>query len=327
MKLFLKFLSTKKWSIICFFAFVTIFSAALLLYRVPIGAVVYPTAVCAVCGAGVLIAGFLRQREKHLLLDGIAECAAAEIEALPEAISIDDRDYQKIILSLKRQTAEITAENNRKLKDTVEYFTLWAHQIKTPIASMRLTLEGEDSPLSRRLTSDLFRIEQYAEMVMTYLRLDFDTTDYLLREYDADELVKKSVRSFSGEFINKRLSLDYSPLNISVITDEKWFCFVLEQLLSNAVKYTVKGGIRIYLKDGLLCVEDSGMGIAAEDIPRIFEKGYTGTTGRSDRHSSGIGLYLCRRICKNLNISLSVHSKVGKGSVFELGLSDIIKEA
>lgn len=105
---------------------------------------------------------------------------------------------------------------------------------------------------------------------------------------------------------------------MQVVTDEKWLCFVLEQLLSNAVKYTKKGGVKIYAKDDSLFVEDSGIGIAPEDLPRIFERGYTGVTGRSERHSSGIGLFLCGKICKNLGIDISAVSEVSKGTVFKL---------
>lgn len=325
MKLFFRYLKSKRWPIASFFAFIGIFIAALLLYHTPIKAVVYPSCVCAVCGGAFLAAGFIKQRQRHAFLEKAAGMAAAEIDSLPAASDIDDEDYQKIIFSLKQQTAEMLCDNKRKLRDTVEYYTLWAHQIKTPIASMKLALEGEDTPLSRRLNSDLFRIEQYAEMVMTYLRLDFENTDYVLKEHDADSLIKKAVKSFFGEFINKRLSLDYRPVKTSIVTDEKWFCFVLEQLVSNAIKYTEEGGVKIYMKDGSLCIEDSGIGIAKADLPRIFERGYTGITGRNDRRSSGIGLYLCRRICKNLNIGIKASSKVGKGSVFELDLKETIK--
>ena len=252
--------------------------------------------------------------------------AAAEIDSLPAASDIDDEDYQKIIFSLKQQMAEMLCDNKRKLRDTVEYYTLWAHQIKTPIASMKLALEGEDTPLSRRLNSDLFRIEQYAEMVMTYLRLDFENTDYVLKEHDADSLIKKSVKSFFGEFINKRLSLDYSPVKTSIVTDEKWFCFVLEQLISNAVKYTSKGGVTICGDAKTLSIEDTGIGIMPEDLPRIFEKGYTGYNGRIDDRSSGIGLYMAKRAADALSIRIGVESRLGRGTRFTLYFPDCERE-
>ena len=326
MKLFFRYLKSKIWSLEAFFVFVGIFIAALLLYHIPVKAVIYPAFVCTLCGLGLLAAGFAKQWQRHAFLEKVAGMAAAEIDSLPAPSDIDDEDYQKIIFSLKQQTAEMLCDNKRKLRDTVEYYTLWAHQIKTPIASMKLALEGEDTPLSRRLNSDLFRIEQYAEMVMTYLRLDFENTDYVLKEHDVDSLIKKSVKSFFGEFINKRLSLDYSPVKTSIVTDEKWFCFVLEQLISNAVKYTNKGGVTICGDAKTLSIEDTGIGIMPEDLPRIFEKGYTGYNGRIDDRSSGIGLYMAKRAADALSIRIGVESRLGRGTRFTLYFPDCERE-
>ena len=129
----------------------------------------------------------------------------------------------------------------------IDYYTVWAHQIKTPIAAMRLTLQNEDTPLTRKLTNDLYRIEQYVEMVLTFLRLNSDSTDYVFKEYDLDNIMKSAVKKFSSEFIGRKLRLIYDPLNTSVITDEKWLSFVIEQVLSNALKYTPSGSITISL--------------------------------------------------------------------------------
>lgn len=204
----------------------------------------------------------------------------------------------------------------------VEYYTVWAHQIKTPIASMRLQLQSEDSDLSRRLAGDLNRIEAYVEMVLTFLRLDSTSTDYVIREIDLDSVIKPAIRKFAGDFISKKLSMDFKPTESKVLSDEKWLSFVIEQVLSNAVKYTKKGGIRIYMDTpGILCIEDTGIGISAEDLPRIFENGYTGFNGREDKRASGIGLYLCKRICDNLGHKIYAESEVGTGTKMILDLS------
>lgn len=167
---------------------------------------------------------------------------------------------------------------------------------------MRLTLQNEDSPLARRISDDLFRIEQYVEMVLCYLRLDSDATDYVIQKYDLDKILTQAFRRFSGQFISKKLSLDYEPPEFTALTDEKWLLFVIEQVLSNSVKYTPPGGvISVSVQQGILCIKDNGIGIAPEDLPRIFERGYTGFNGRTDKKASGLGLYLCRRICRNLN--------------------------
>ena len=207
--------------------------------------------------------------------------------------------------------------------DMLEYYTLWAHQIKTPIAAMRLRLQSEDSDSSRRLLADLGRIEQYVEMVLTYLRLEGEGTDYVFREAKLDDIVRPALRRFAGEFIARRLTLDYTPTDVRVFTDEKWLSFVIEQVLSNALKYTPQGGVSVYVEEPkTLCIRDTGIGIAPEDLPRVFERGYTGLQGRADKRASGIGLYLCRRICRNLGHTITAESRPGEGTTVRIKLEE-----
>lgn len=187
---------------------------------------------------------------------------------------------------------------------------------------MRLHLQNEDTALSRNLASDLYRIEQYADMVLTFLRLNSESTDYVFREHDLDTIVRSAVKKFSSEFIYRKLSLDYKPLNTTVITDEKWLSFVIEQVLSNALKYTPSGSITITLEnEKTLRIRDTGIGIAPEDLPRIFENGYTGYNGRTDKKASGIGLYLCRRVCSDLGHTITASSVVDSGTVIDIDLA------
>lgn len=174
---------------------------------------------------------------------------------------------------------------------------------------------------ARRLSSDLRRVEQYVEMVMVYLRLDSESTDFVIRTYDLDGIIRAAVRPFAGEFIGRRLQLHYEPLDYRAVTDEKWLGFVIGQVLSNALKYTSRGGITISMPEhGILSIRDTGMGIAPEDLPRIFERGYTGCNGRTDRRSSGIGLYLCRRVCDALGHTITARSAPGEGTEIRIGL-------
>ena len=159
-------------------------------------------------------------------------------------------------------------------------------------------------------------------MVLCYLRLDSDSTDYLFVRCDLDSVVRQAVRRFSSQFIHRKIRLEYEPLGCRVLTDEKWLLFVLEQVLSNALKYTPSGGtVSIFLEEPkTLCIRDTGIGIAAEDLPRIFEKGFTGCNGRTDKKASGIGLYLCRRICQNLNHTITAESQAEQGTTIRIGM-------
>lgn len=209
------------------------------------------------------------------------------------------------------------------MQDMLDYYTLWAHQIKTPIAAMRLILQSDDAPNSAELEQELFRVEQYVEMVLNYLRLGSDSTDYVICRVELDRLLRQSVKKYAKQFIRRRIRLDYKETGLTVLTDEKWLSFAIEQLLANALKYTREGGgIRIYAEGEALCIEDTGIGIAAEDLPRVFEKGYTGCNGRTDKKSTGIGLYLCRKILDKLGHGITIESKIGAGTKVKVYLGD-----
>ena len=158
-------------------------------------------------------------------------------------------------------------------------------------------------------------------MVLVYLRLDSESKDHVFRKCDLDQIVRGEVKKFAGQFIRRKIGLRYEPLGCEVLTDEKWLAFVVEQVISNALKYTEEGEIAITLEESkTLCIRDTGIGIAPEDLPRIFEKGYTGYNGRADKKASGIGLYLCRRICTQLGHRIWAESAPGVGTVIKIDL-------
>ena len=318
MKLFLRYLRSRLGVLLLFAAFALILTVSFLLYHLPVEAVLYPAALCLVLGALALLIGFLRVRRRHQVLTGLRELESE----LPEVREIEAADYREIarLLQQMNQEARTRAETDRSAM--VDYYTLWVHQIKTPIASMRLRLQEEDSDLARSLLADLGRIERYVTMVLTYLRLEEGASDYVFRETDLDLLLRPIFRQFAGEFISRRLKLDYTPIRARVLTDEKWLSFVVEQLLSNALKYTPEGTVSVFLEaPATLCIRDTGIGISPEDLPRVFDRNYTGLAGRMDQRASGIGLNLCKRVCDNLGHGLSLQSEPGRGTTVRIDLS------
>ena len=299
-----------------------LFSFTLLLMNVPAKALLYPVLLCLFLGLLVLVTDCAIAKSRKNERANLDKITLSVIDSMPEAHSEEVRDYQNAIRRLGNEYRNYVSESERKYENMMDYYTVWAHQIKTPIFSMKLAFQGEDSTLSRRLSADLFRIERYVDMVLVYLRLDSEYTDYVFKECNMDEVIKNSVKKFASEFIGRKLSLEYEPEDVTVVSDSKWLGFVIGQIISNSLKYTETGGIKIYFKEPkILVIEDTGIGIAEEDLPRIFEKGYTGYNGRTDGSASGIGLYLCRRICGNLNIGIQAESEVGKGTRIILDLN------
>lgn len=311
--MFLQYLRQHRTGLLAAALCAGIFAVCFALYDLPLGAVLYPALLCLLTGGVLLTVGYLRALRRHRAM--LESRKAVLLAQLPEPRTVAEADERALVEALREQLLTQQSASDEKLRNMTEYYTVWAHQIKTPIAAMHLTLQNEDSPSARRLSAELFRVEQYVEMVMTYLRLEPGSSDYVFRACALDGVIREAVKKFSHEFIDRRLRLDFEPTGLTVVTDEKWLGFVLEQVLSNALKYTRQGGIRIGLSaPRVLCIADTGIGIAPEDLPRIFERGYTGRTGRIDRRASGIGLYLCRRVCERLGVGISAQSEPGRGT-------------
>ena len=308
--------------------FVCIFGAVFALYHLSLAAVLYPAGLCLLAGGAFGGGSLYKAYQRHKKLVSMAGRESLTMgELFPEDAGILEKDYQQIIRKLCGEMQATEERLTASYKEMVDYFTVWVHQIKTPIASLRLNLAESDLGLSQRLKSDLLHIEQYVEMVLTYFKTDADSTDYVFRAVSLDKIIRENIRRFRGDFIIRKLGLSYVPMEETVISDEKWLSFVIGQILSNALKYTYEGSVSIFLERGrILCIRDTGIGIAPEDIPRIFEKGYTGGNGRRDKRASGLGLYLVRQMAERLNLGIAVKSEVEKGTTVEIDISQILQK-
>lgn len=238
------------------------------------------------------------------------------MEYLEEPKSAEEESYQRFIYQLVNEKVKIQNEATAKMTDLREYYTMWVHQIKTPIAALRLLLQEKADEVDNAEEQDeLFRIEQYVEMALQYMRLDSESTDFVIKQLDLDAVVKEAVHKYARLFVRKKIRLQYDKVDAQVISDEKWLVFVIEQILSNAIKYAPGGTVSIYMRgEETLVIEDNGIGIRAEDLPRVMEKGYTGYNGHIHKRSTGIGLYLCYRIMKKMNHEIRIESEEGKGT-------------
>lgn len=318
------YLKRHRLSVLLFLLFGIIFASVFSLYHLPVEAVAYALGLCLVVGIIVVIAdaGHYRNKVREVQRQRLA--VRNGIEELPKAEDSLEEAYQELLYQAQQERQEQTAALMKEKTDITDYFTLWAHQIKTPIAAMRLLLQQDmEEPEQfyeqrKECEGELFKIEQYVEMVLQYLRINSSINDFVLKEYSLDDMIRQAIRKYAPMFIRKKIALDYDPIERKVVTDEKWLVFVIEQILSNAIKYTTEGKVSIYMEAQMLIIEDTGIGILEEDLPRIFEKGYTGYNGRSDKKASGIGLYLCRQILQKLGHKVYIESEPGKGTRVKL---------
>lgn len=321
MMTFLKYLRQYRRTALFFLIFSVIFCFVLALYGYEAEPVFYAAGICALVGLCGIIYGFFRFRRRSLELKKIIDDLPVMSDELPSADTPAEEMLYRIIYRLHEISGEKIDEINGIRKDSEDYFTVWIHQIKTPISAMQMILQNEDTDTCRELSAELFRIEQYAEMALHYIRLDSGSNDLVLQEYDLDDILKQAIHRYAPLFIRRRIQLKYKSANAAVLTDKKWLGFVVEQLLSNAVKYTINGGVTISFENNILTVRDTGIGISPDDLPRIFEKGYTGLSGRSDRKSTGLGLYLCKKVCDKLGHRIYAESEINSGTAIHIDLS------
>ena len=212
-----------------------------------------------------------------------------------------------------------TEEECKRYTDLMDYYTLWVHQIKTPIAASQLLVQDvTDRNIKSLLEQEIFKIDAYTHLVLQYLRLENFHDDLQLKQVALEQLVKEVVRKYSLFFIQKGLTINLDDLDVKVISDEKWLLVIIEQVLSNSLKYTKSGGIEVYFKDNTLYLKDSGIGIKDSDILRVFERGFSGYNGRLTQQSSGLGLYLSKKIADQLGHDISISSQVGQGTTVSI---------
>ncbi|WP_242829097.1 sensor histidine kinase [Butyrivibrio sp. XBB1001] len=267
----------------------------------------------ALLAAVLIIAGVLYNIESEFLFYEISFLLLITIAA---SVISYRKNKEDISDTNEKETEDIRDTRWEQMREKEDFFALWAHQIKTPIAALKLLFQDEE-PSIGDCKRELFKIENYVSMALNYLRFEDMSGDMVLEKCQLEPLIKQVVKKFSTIFIYQHLTVELKDLDKEILTDEKWFSFVLEQVLSNALKYTKTGGIKIFARDNAgieIVIRDTGVGIKSEDLPRVFEKGYTGYNGRIDKKASGLGLYMCKGACDKLGHKIRIESEVGRGT-------------
>ena len=317
-----------------------------LLYMYLIGArkqdLVYAAVLDAILLLITVLVGFFRYSSKVKALSNALKLPVEEQAKLPEATDDVEMLYHRLLenQSIARSEAESSAAiRQSQMRD---YYSMWVHQIKTPISAMKLLLEAEREELgllicdeeqqaSLKELSDnvasfedeLFRIEEYVSMALQYQRVSSTENDFVLEKVSVDGVIRDTIKKYAKIMIRRHIGINYSGTGQDVYTDGKWLAFMLEQILSNAIKYTPQGLVTIETAEEkdrfFITIKDTGIGIKAEDLPRVFEKGYTGYNGHADKKATGIGLYLCRQMADKLGHTIRMESEIGKGTKVWIG--------
>lgn len=362
-----------RWlAVILFIALVM--TVTMLLNGIPFWEIGYGMLLCGFVTAVAILTGYGRHMESFRQLEQMRENIVAAPDDMKVPEYMYERQYQDCIRAIAQEKDRLQKEMMNRQQDLSEYYSMWVHQIKTPIAALKLLIDEEmraclDAEMDecpdadcveesdmrvinvRQKQNELFRIEQYVDMALQYTRLGAQTNDFVIERVLLDDAVKPSIYKYAKQFIHKQLRLTYVPQDIKAVTDKKWLGFVIDQLLSNAVKYTKQGGVTIQVlciaqsddagrrsetkeerkhwyeespaveESVHIIIEDTGIGISADDLPRVCEKGYTGYNGHADQHSTGIGLYLCKAILDKLGHQFLITSEKGRGTRAEIVIS------
>lgn len=244
------------------------------------------------------------------------------VPELPKADSLLEQNYQYLLRKILEAWKDERVEQKRVDAERDDYYTLWTHQIKMPAYAMDLMLQtGDMTPEKWKI--ELMKISQYVDMALKYLQLENQYSDLCFKQVELLPMIQNVIKKFSSLFITKQLKVELIDLDGTILTDEKWFTFVIEQLISNAVKYTEQGGVYIYQPSPFqVCIRDTGIGIAAEDLPQLFEKGYTGFNGRIHQKSTGCGLYMCKKVLCMLNCNITISSQLNQGTTVMINLPE-----
>lgn len=240
---------------------------------------------------------------------------------------IQKSNFQDGILlkEVLEETGKSMLENVNKYKyaqeDYKEYIELWIHEIKTPISASKLIIENNKNEITKNIEEELEKIENYTEQALYYARSNTVEKDYIITKTNLKEIVNTSIIKNKTIILNNKVNLNIHDLEKQVYTDSKWIVFILNQVIQNAIKYSKKENktIEIYSEEQKekvsLYIKDNGLGIKKSEIARVFEKGFTGENGRIiGKKSTGIGLYLCKKLCDKLHLSINIMSELNVGT-------------
>lgn len=312
-------------NILLYFVSVTLLSYMItILYNVEKEKIIYPLVIVSLIYCFYFIFNFIKFYKKYIILDTLINQKENTYTEITKNNHILENKYITIINKLQKENKKIIDTNRNKNKEIEDYYLMWTHQIKTPISAIYFLIENLEDDSKLKLEAEVFKIEEYINNNLAYFKLDSSNNDFLIETINLKDLLKGIIKKYANLFFLKKLKLEFNVTDKTIVSDKKYLSLILEQVINNAIKYTKNEGvIKIYNENNTIIIEDNGIGIKKEDIPRIFDKGFTGYNGRLNKKSTGIGLYLSKIAADKLNHSIKIESNQNTGTTVKIKISSM----
>lgn len=287
----------------------------------PIDLIFYMPCLCLGVMLAFSLLDYKRSGMELDLMENLLNQEEVDVSSIPFSENPKDQMLKEAMEKMNRQMKEIQSTVNAAQEEKSEVLTCWIHQIKTPVSALKLLAENSETEERENLLLECMKIEHYLDMVLQMIRLDEYENDLVITQVDVEKIVRSAIRKNAKSFILKNIKIQVDIQAPPVLSDEKYLQFVIEQILQNSLKYTMSGEISIHMDSRqILTIQDTGIGISSQDLPRVFEKGFTGYNGRFDKKATGIGLYLVKQILDRLQNKIEIESKVNEGTTIRLNL-------
>lgn len=292
-----------------------------LLCAYPIDLILYAPCLSLAILIVIFIIDYNKVDKKLDLMEHLAERSTLDLGLLPPPANPEEELMRLYVEKLQNRLKAAQHESVLKQEEKSTVLTCWIHQIKTPVAALKLLAENSECGEKESFLIECTKIEHYLDMILQMIRLDEYENDLVFSRVDVQKLVRQVIRKYAKSFIYKNNRVVVDVQEISVLSDEKYLQFVIEQICANSLKYTQDGEIRITMDERcILVIEDTGIGISEQDLPRVFEKGFTGYNGRFDKKATGIGLYLVKQVLDRLGNKITIESSIHQGTKISIDL-------
>ncbi len=337
---FIDYLKDKITFLITYLILIAIITGLLLLFNSNVYLVIYIFSVTLITGIVMLWYNYYRKKEFYNgLKKTISELDQKYliIEIIKDPNFLEGKILYDSLYDIDKSMIEKLNKYKHNSEEFKEYIEMWCHEIKTPLATGKMIIENNKNDVTNNIDEELTKIENYIEQVLYYARSGSVEKDYIIKETDINNVINLVINKNKKDIRNKKIKLDVNIKDSIVNSDSKWLEFIINQIIVNSIKYSNKTNPLIKIstiknKNNIeLIIEDNGIGIEANELDRVFDKGFTGSNGRKKYNSTGIGLYLCKQLCNKLEHGIIIESIINKGTtlklVFPLGnMSNIMKK-